>query len=112
MRRAVHGHRRRGEQVLARKEICKVLDDYVIGQDHAKKVLSVAVHNHYKRLNHQTTQTDVELAKSNILLIGPTGSGKTLLTQTLARILDVPFTVADATTLTEAGYVGEDVESI
>jgi len=84
----------------------------VIGQDHAKKVLSVAVHNHYKRLNHQTKHNDVELAKSNILLIGPTGSGKTLLAQTLARILDVPFTMADATTLTEAGYVGEDVENI
>jgi ATP-dependent Clp protease ATP-binding subunit ClpX len=94
------------------KEIRRVLDDYVIGQDHAKKVLAVAVHNHYKRLAHATKHNDVELAKSNILLIGPTGSGKTLLAQTLARILDVPFTMADATTLTEAGYVGEDVENI
>jgi ATP-dependent Clp protease ATP-binding subunit ClpX len=93
-------------------EICNVLDDYVIGQRYAKRVLSVAVHNHYKRLNHAAKNNDVELAKSNILLIGPTGCGKTLLAQTLARILDVPFTMADATTLTEAGYVGEDVENI
>ncbi|MGL4279003.1 MAG: ATP-dependent Clp protease ATP-binding subunit ClpX [Albidovulum sp.] len=94
------------------RDICKVLDDYVIGQEHAKRVLSVAVHNHYKRLNHASKSADIELAKSNILLIGPTGCGKTLLAQTLARILDVPFTMADATTLTEAGYVGEDVENI
>ena len=93
-------------------EICSVLDDYVIGQDYAKRVLSVAVHNHYKRLAHSGKNSDVELAKSNILLVGPTGCGKTLLAQTLARILDVPFTMADATTLTEAGYVGEDVENI
>ncbi len=94
------------------QEICNVLDDYVIGQKRAKRVLSVAVHNHYKRLNHGAKGAEVELAKSNILLIGPTGCGKTLLAQTLARILDVPFTMADATTLTEAGYVGEDVENI
>ncbi|WP_417680022.1 ATP-dependent Clp protease ATP-binding subunit ClpX [Roseibium sp.] len=94
------------------QEIRDVLDDYVIGQNSAKKVLSVAVHNHYKRLNHASKNNDVELAKSNILLVGPTGCGKTLLAQTLARILDVPFTMADATTLTEAGYVGEDVENI
>ncbi|MEO9821846.1 MAG: ATP-dependent Clp protease ATP-binding subunit ClpX [Paracoccaceae bacterium] len=94
------------------RDICQVLDDYVIGQAMAKRVLSVAVHNHYKRLNHSQKSNDIELAKSNILLIGPTGCGKTLLAQTLARILDVPFTMADATTLTEAGYVGEDVENI
>ena len=94
------------------KDICAVLDDYVIGQQKAKKVLSVAVHNHYKRLNHSSKTSDIELSKSNILLIGPTGCGKTLLAQTLARILDVPFTMADVTTLTEAGYVGEDVENI
>ncbi|MAW17005.1 MAG: ATP-dependent Clp protease ATP-binding subunit ClpX [Pelagibacteraceae bacterium] len=95
------------------KEICNVLDDYVIGQKLAKEILSVAVHNHYKRLSHETkTNKDIELSKSNILLVGPTGCGKTLLAQTLARILDVPFTMADATTLTEAGYVGEDVENI
>ncbi|MCM2560888.1 ATP-dependent Clp protease ATP-binding subunit ClpX [Lutimaribacter sp. EGI FJ00015] len=94
------------------KDICDVLDDYVIGQAMAKRVLSVAVHNHYKRLNHAAKSSDIELSKSNILLIGPTGCGKTLLAQTLARILDVPFTMADATTLTEAGYVGEDVENI
>ncbi len=94
------------------REICDVLDDYVIGQPSAKRVLSVAVHNHYKRLNHSGKGEEVELAKSNILLVGPTGCGKTLLAQTLARTFDVPFTMADATTLTEAGYVGEDVENI
>ena len=95
------------------REICNVLDDYVIGQATAKRMLSVAVHNHYKRLHHtEKTKDDIELAKSNILLVGPTGCGKTLLAQTLARVLDVPFTMADATTLTEAGYVGEDVENI
>ena len=98
--------------VPAPAEISEVLQDYVIGQEHAKRVLSVAVHNHYKRLAHGGNSNEVELAKSNILLIGPTGCGKTLLAQTLARILDVPFTMADATTLTEAGYVGEDVENI
>jgi ATP-dependent Clp protease ATP-binding subunit ClpX len=101
-----------GDGVPTPAEICSVLDDYVIGQDYAKRVLAVAVHNHYKRLSHTSKNNDVELAKSNILLVGPTGCGKTLLAQTLARILDVPFTMADATTLTEAGYVGEDVENI
>jgi ATP-dependent Clp protease ATP-binding subunit ClpX len=102
-----------GDGVPSPNDICTVLNDYVIGQDHAKRVLSVAVHNHYKRLGHGSGKNaDVELAKSNILLVGPTGCGKTLLAQTLARILDVPFTMADATTLTEAGYVGEDVENI
>ncbi|MDA9123589.1 ATP-dependent Clp protease ATP-binding subunit ClpX [Paracoccaceae bacterium] len=100
------------EGVPTPQEICDVLNDYVIGQEVAKKVLSVAVHNHYKRLNHSSKNSEIELAKSNIMLIGPTGCGKTLLAQTLARILDVPFTMADATTLTEAGYVGEDVENI
>jgi len=103
--------RKEGE-VPSPSEICATLNDYVIGQDRAKRVLSVAVHNHYKRLKHAGKQGDVELAKSNILLVGPTGSGKTLLAQTLARTFDVPFTMADATTLTEAGYVGEDVENI
>ena len=101
-----------GEGVPTPREICQVLDDYVIEQNYAKRVLSVAVHNHYKRLSQSDKNDDVELAKSNILLIGPTGCGKTLLAQTLARILNVPFTMADATTLTEAGYVGEDVENI
>jgi len=99
-------------EIATPHEICETLNDYVIGQDRAKRVLAVAVHNHYKRLKHSGKQGDVELAKSNILLVGPTGSGKTLLAQTLARTFDVPFTMADATTLTEAGYVGEDVENI
>ena len=94
------------------KEIKETLDEYVIGQDAAKKVLAVAVYNHYKRLNYESAKGDVELGKSNILMVGPTGTGKTLLAETLARMLDVPFTIADATTLTEAGYVGEDVENI
>ncbi|WP_440982190.1 ATP-dependent Clp protease ATP-binding subunit ClpX, partial [Shinella sumterensis] len=94
------------------QDIIKVLDEYVIGQQQAKRILSVAVHNHYKRLAHAAKGSDVELAKSNIMLVGPTGCGKTYLAQTLARIIDVPFTMADATTLTEAGYVGEDVENI
>ncbi|MDZ7823752.1 MAG: ATP-dependent Clp protease ATP-binding subunit ClpX [Ahrensia sp.] len=100
------------EGVPTPQQILKALDDYVIGQPYAKRILSVAVHNHYKRLAHSQKNDDVELAKSNILLIGPTGCGKTLLAQTLARVIDVPFTMADATTLTEAGYVGEDVENI
>ena len=100
------------EGVPSPQSIMDVLDDYVIGQKHAKRVMAVAVHNHYKRLAHAQKNNDVELAKSNILLIGPTGTGKTLLAQTLARIIDVPFTMSDATTLTEAGYVGEDVENI
>ncbi|MBU3535691.1 AAA family ATPase, partial [Alkalihalobacillus clausii] len=100
------------EEIPKPNEICSILDDYVIGQREAKKSLSVAVYNHYKRINSMSRSEDVELSKSNITLIGPTGSGKTLLAQTLARILNVPFAIADATSLTEAGYVGEDVENI
>ena len=100
------------DNVETPKELYKLLNDYVIGQDDAKKILSVAVHNHYKRIDNVSLNNDVELSKSNVLLVGPTGSGKTLVAETLARIIDVPFTMADATTLTEAGYVGEDVENI
>ena len=109
---ADHGGKGAKGDLPTPKEICAILDQYVIGQDAAKRILSVAVYNHYKRLKHLTKSDEVELAKSNILLIGPTGSGKTLLAQTLARLLNVPFVMADATTLTEAGYVGEDVENI
>ncbi|NCX94524.1 MAG: AAA family ATPase, partial [Gammaproteobacteria bacterium] len=100
------------KRLLTPEEIKVKLDDYVIGQDLAKKILSVAVYNHYKRVRTGSAVDDVELSKSNILILGPTGSGKTLLAQTLARLLDVPFAMADATTLTEAGYVGEDVENV
>lgn len=111
---ATVGAKSNKKALLPPTEICKTLNDYIIGQDNAKKVLSVAIYNHYKRLSNQSImkKSDVELSKSNILLIGPTGTGKTLLAQTLAKICDVPFTMADATTLTEAGYVGEDVENI
>ncbi len=101
-----------GSKLPIPREIKNILDEYVIGQQHAKKILAVAVYNHYKRLETRVKQNEVELAKSNVLLVGPTGSGKTLLAETLARLLNVPFTIADATTLTEAGYVGEDVENI
>ncbi|MCC6880221.1 MAG: AAA family ATPase, partial [Rhodocyclaceae bacterium] len=109
---ADHGGKGAKGDLPTPREICAILDQYVIGQDPAKRILSVAVYNHYKRLKHMSKTDEVELAKSNILLIGPTGSGKTLLAQTLARLLNVPFVMADATTLTEAGYVGEDVENI
>ncbi|MBI3140629.1 MAG: AAA family ATPase, partial [Rhodocyclales bacterium] len=109
---AEHGGKGAKGDLPTPKEICSILDQYVIGQDPAKRILSVAVYNHYKRLKHLSKSDEVELAKSNILLIGPTGSGKTLLAQTLASLIDVPFTMADATTLTEAGYVGADVENI
>jgi len=109
---ADHGGKGAKGDLPTPREICTILDQYVIGQDPAKRILSVAVYNHYKRLKHLSKSDEVELAKSNILLIGPTGSGKTLLAQTLARLLNVPFVMADATTLTEAGYVGEDVENI
>ncbi len=109
---ADHGGKGAKGDLPTPKEICAILDQYVIGQDPAKRILSVAVYNHYKRLKHLSKSDEIELAKSNILLIGPTGSGKTLLAQTLARLLNVPFVMADATTLTEAGYVGEDVENI
>ncbi|MGH8604819.1 MAG: ClpX C4-type zinc finger protein, partial [Gammaproteobacteria bacterium] len=114
IREEMHGKSAAGgnKKLPAPQQIRHILDEYVIGQDRAKKILSVAVYNHYKRLTSRIKQNDVELAKSNVLLVGPTGSGKTLLAETLARLLNVPFTIADATTLTEAGYVGEDVENI